>query len=97
MSDRISRRRNAGLCLASAVLGGAVSWTAVAAASGHPATSRQPASTRHSAPAHYLHGGYILTDGGHCPKHTVMVNASVRARTNAPSGRSSFPLCHIQN
>jgi hypothetical protein len=75
------------LCAASALLGGGLALTTEAVASSHPAAAR--------AATHYLGGGYLLADGK-CPKHTVGVNASVKAQTNAPSGHSSFTLCYIK-
>jgi hypothetical protein len=78
----------ASMCLASAVVGAALATTATSAATPAHQTLR-------AATAGYLHGGYVLTDGT-CPKHTVSVNALVRASTNSPGGHSNFGLCYIK-
>jgi hypothetical protein len=77
----------AAICFASAVAGSVLTLSATSAAS--------PASTGAAVTAHYLHGGYLLSDGK-CPRHTVRVNAQVRASTNSPSGHSTFALCFIK-
>jgi len=84
--------RTIALCLASAAFGGVVTLSAVSVASPGRAESTPQHSTGN---AHYLHGGYVLTEGK-CPKGTVSANASVRASTNAPSGHSTFPLCYVK-
>jgi hypothetical protein len=77
----------AAMCLGSAGVGAVLTFST--------ASSASPARSAAVAHHHYLHGGYILTDGS-CPRYTVAVNAEVRARTNSATGHSKFGLCYIK-
>lgn len=77
----------AALCVASAGVGAVLATASTSAAS--------PSSAATTPAVHYLHGGYVLSEG-RCPRGTVSVNAQVQALTNAPSGHTRFGLCYVK-